>query len=207
MADGASETDAVDGLEGANHCADSFEAAGDVGFRFLEIGHDCLSEFEEECFAGFGAVALVGEGEFFVGSAAKFDEVEVVGFEAGAELFGFFGLEAALLELHTVDFDTDDEGSREARVDAFGNFHNDAGAVGERAAVFVGAFIGGFGEELGEEVAMGTVEFDTVIAGCVEIFCCVRESFDDVLDILVRCRTRFLEGHAHNIAFQLDITS
>ena len=206
MADGAGETDAVDGLESVDHCADGFEAAGDVGFGFLEIGNDGLGELEEECFAGFGAVALVCEGEFFVGSAAKLDEIEVVGFEAGTELFGFFGVEPALLELDTIDFDADDEGFRDAGVDAFGNFHDNAGAVGERAAVFVGTFIGGFGEELGEEVAVGAVEFDAVVAGCMEIFCCVGESFDDVLDVLGRCSTRFLEGHAHNIAFQLDVT-
>ena len=109
LADGAGETDAIDSLESVDHCADGFEAAGDIGFCFLEIGHDGLGEFKEECFAGFGAVALVCEGEFFVGSAAKLDEIEVVGFEAGTELFGFFGLEPALLELDTVNFDTDNE--------------------------------------------------------------------------------------------------
>ena len=91
-------------------------------------------------------------------------------------------------------------------MDTFGNFNNDAGAVGERAAVFVGAFIGGFGEKLGKEIAVGAVEFDAVVAGCVEIFCCVSKSFDDVLDVLGRCSTRLLEGHAHDIAFQLDVT-
>ena len=206
LADGAGETNAVDGLEGVDHCANGFEAAGDVGFCFVEIGDDFFGEVEEECFAGFGAVALVCEGEFFVGSTAKLDEIEVVGFEAGAELFGFFGVEPALLELDTVDFDTDDERFREAGVDAFGNFHDNAGTVRERAAVFVGSFISGFGKELGEEVAVGAVEFDAVVAGCVEIFCCMGESFDDILDVLGRCSTRFLEGHAHNIAFQLDVT-
>ena len=150
MADGAGETDAVDCLKGVDHCADGLEAAGDVSFCFLEIGDDGLGEFEKECFAGFGAVALVCEGEFFVGSATELDEIEVVGFEAGAEFFGFFGVEAALLELDTVDLDTDNEGFGEAGVDPFGNFHDNAGAVGERAAVFVGAFVGGFGEELSE---------------------------------------------------------
>ena len=53
---------------------------------------------------------------------------------------------------------------------------------------------------------MGAVEFDAVISSCVEIFCCVGEPFDDVLNVLVRCRARFLEGHAHNLAFQLDVT-
>ena len=53
---------------------------------------------------------------------------------------------------------------------------------------------------------MGAVEFDTVIAGRVKVFCCVSKSFDDVLDVLGRCRAGLLEGHAHNVAFQLDVT-
>ena len=206
MADGAGETDAVAGLEGVDHCANGFEAPGDVGFGLVEIGDNGLSEVEEECFAGFGAVTLVCEGEFFVGSAAKFDEVEMVGFEAGAEFFGLFGVEPAFLEFNAVDFDADDKRFWDTGVDAFGDFHDDPGAVGEGATIFVGAFIGGWGEELGEEVAMGAVEFNTVKAGCVEVFCCVGKSFDDVLYILGRCRAGLLEGHAHNIAFQLDVT-
>ena len=130
----------------------------------------------------------------------------MVSFKAGAELFGFFGVETTFLEFDTVDLDADDERFGEARVDAFGDFHDDAGAVGEGAAVFVSAFVGGLGEELGEEVAVGAVKFNAVVAGCVEIFCCVGKSFDDVLYVLGRCSAGLLEGHAHDVAFQLDIT-
>ena len=109
MANGAGETNAINGLEGIDHCADGLEAASDVGFGLFKIGDNGLGEVKEECFTGFGTVTLVCEGEFFICSAAKFDEVEVVGFEAGAELFGFFGVEPAFLEFNAIDLDADDE--------------------------------------------------------------------------------------------------
>jgi len=67
FADGAGETDAVDGVEGFDHRADGFEAAGDVGFGLIEGGDDGFGEVEEKGFALLGAVALVGEGLLDVG--------------------------------------------------------------------------------------------------------------------------------------------
>ena len=62
LADGAAETDAVDGFQRFDHCADGLEAAGDVSFGLVEGGNDGFGEVEEEGFALFSAVAFVLEG-------------------------------------------------------------------------------------------------------------------------------------------------
>ena len=183
LADGPGEADAVDGPEGVDHGADGLEAAGDVGFGLGKGGHDGLGELEEEGFALLGAVALVGEGEFLVGAAAQLDEVEVVGFEAGAEGFTFFGFKALVLELDAVDFDAEDEGFGDALLDFVGDFHDYAGAILEVAAVFIGTFVCGFRKKLGEEVAVGSVKFYSVVPCLVEELGGVGESIDDVLDV------------------------
>lgn len=131
LANRASETHAVDGFEGVDHGADGFEAARHVGFGPGEGGDDGFGEVEKEGFALLGAFAFVGEGEGFVGAAAELDEVELVGFEVGAEVSAFGGVEAFFLEFDAVDFDGEDEGGGEAGADGLGDFHDEAGAVFE----------------------------------------------------------------------------
>lgn len=201
LADGAGETDAVDCIEGIDHCADGFESAGDVGFGLAESGDDCFGEVEEEGFALLCAVFLMGERKFLVCSAAQLYEIKAVFFEAGAKLIGFFGFETTLLELDAVDLDADNGVFGDASADALGDFHDEAGAVGKGTTVLVGAFVGASGEELGEEVAVGAVEFDTVVAGYMEVFCCVGEAFDHALGFFGGCGLGHLEGHAHKVAF------
>lgn len=100
-----------------------------------------------------GTVALVFEVEFFVRTAAKFDEVEAVGFEPGAEVAAFDGVETAFLEFDTVEFDTEDKCGGDTFVDFAGDVKDDAGSVLEVTAVFICALVRGWCEELGKEVA------------------------------------------------------
>ena len=87
------------------------------------------------------------------------DEVYLGFFEGDAEVPTIFGRLAAGLEFDGVDFDADDEGGIvDALFDFFDDFEDYAAAILERSAVFVGAFVGGASEELGEEVAMSAVD-------------------------------------------------
>ena len=52
---------------------------------------------------------------------------------------------------------------------------------------------------------MGTVQLDAVIACFVEVFCGVGETIDYALDLFGRSGVWLLKGHAHDIAFELDI--
>ena len=109
LTDRSRETDAINRVEGIHHRANGLEAAGDVRFRFRQRGHDGLGEVEEEGLALLGALALVREGEGFVGSAGQLHEVEAVGFERCAEGLAFRGVEAFVLEFNAVDLDAEDE--------------------------------------------------------------------------------------------------
>ena len=53
---------------------------------------------------------------------------------------------------------------------------------------------------------MGAVEFYAVVAGFVEELGGVSEAFNNVLDFFRGCGMWFLECHAHDGAFKLDIT-
>jgi len=59
------------------------------------------------------------------------------------------------LEFDAVEFYAEDKGWGCAGADCAGDVEGEAGAVRERAAVGVGAVVGCWGEELGEEVAVG----------------------------------------------------
>lgn len=88
----------------------------------------------------------------FVGATGEFHEVEAVVFEDLAQLASFFGLEPAVLKFNAVELDAEDEGGGDAGLDGVCDLNDDAGAVGEGAAVFVGTEVGAFGEELCEEI-------------------------------------------------------
>src|SRR4051794_5712922 len=62
----------------------------------------------------------------------------------------------------------------------------EAGAVFERAAVLIGAVVGGGGEELGEEVAVRAVDFDTVETGFADAPRGVREGADCLANLVGR---------------------
>ena len=205
LANGAGKTNAVDDAERLDHGADGLEAAGDVGLCLRQGGGDDFGEVEEEGFPLLGALFFVGKGQFFVGAAAELDEVEAVGFEGGAQGFAFFRVEALALELDAVEVDADHEGGGDALADGLGDFDGEAGAVFEAAAVFVGALVGGGGEELREQVAVGAVELDAVVAGFVQVFGGVGEGFDYAADFFRAGRVRLFERHAHDVAFELDV--
>jgi hypothetical protein len=63
----------------------------------------------------------------------------------------------------------------------------------------VGAAIGGGGEELCEEAAVGAVELDTVIAYFLQKFGGVRERVGDFCYFLVCCSVKFGESHSHYV--------
>ncbi len=93
--------------------------------------------------------------EALVRTPAELDEVEAVALQEGTEFFGFCGVEAFGLEFDAVEFYSQDEGRGCAGADCAGDVEGEAGAVRERAAVGVRAVVGCWGEELGEQVAVG----------------------------------------------------
>ncbi len=188
LAYGTGETDAVDRVDGFDHPGDCAQTTSDVCLCLFEGGGDSVSELEEEGFALLGAFALVGEGQRLVCAAGEFDEIELAFvFERGAEIPALIRREAAILEFNAVEFDAKDEasGGGEFGADGLRDFEDDAGAVGEAAAVFVSAFVGGVGEKLGQEVAVGAVEFDAVVAGFVKEFGRVGEASDEIVDFFL----------------------
>ena len=64
-----------------------------------------------------------------------------------------------------------------------GALEHEAGAVFDGAAVLVGAVVGAVLEELVEEVAVGSVEFDAVESGGLGVLCAAAEGFDDAFDL------------------------
>ena len=54
---------------------------------------------------------------------------------------------------------------------------------------------------------MGAMEFDSVVAGCVQVFSCVDKAFLYAVDFFERGGMRLIEIHAHNLAFELDVAS
>ena len=65
-----------------------------------------------------------------------------------------------------------------------GGFEHEAGAIFDGAAVLVGAVVGAVLEELVEEVAVGSVEFDAVEACGLGVLCAAAEGFDDSFDLV-----------------------
>lgn len=122
LAEGTRKADAVNSLEGVGHGAGGLEAAGHVDLSLAEDRADGVRELEEERFASLGGLALVAEPKSLVSAAGELDEVELVGFEDGSELLGFFGLEALFLELDGVHLDAEDEAGAGAAADFLGDF-------------------------------------------------------------------------------------
>lgn len=98
------------------------------------------------------------ERQLLIRAAAQLDEIKRRAFEELAEFFGFVGLQPLFLELDAVELDAEDEGGLRAGAHGLGNVGDEARAVLETAAVGVCAVVGGLGDELGEEIAVGCVE-------------------------------------------------
>jgi hypothetical protein len=75
----------------------------------LERLDSLFREIDGEALALFGALALVFEGERFVGAAKELDVVEAGLLEGLAQALGLFGREALVLEFDAVDLDPEDE--------------------------------------------------------------------------------------------------
>lgn len=82
------------------------------------------------------------------------------------------------MKFDAVELDADDEVRADAPADLLCDFDEEAGAVFEAAAVLVGATVCCFAEELGEQVAVGGVEFDAVVACLLEVGGGVSEAVD-----------------------------
>ena len=201
----AGETDTVDDVESLDHCADRLEAAGDVGLCLGKDRGNQLGELEEEALALLGGLALVAEGKLLVGTARQLDKVELVLLKNLADLLGLLGVEALVLELNRVQLDADDEVAGNTLANGVGDLNNDAGAVLDRSAVLVGTLVGGGGKELGDQVAVGSVELDTVVASLLKVFCGVGKALNDIGNVLFSGGAGLLESHAHDVALKLNV--
>jgi hypothetical protein len=88
-----------------------------------------------------------------ISATRELNEIETVGLEDLADFLRVVRGDAFFLPLDAVELDAEDEGGGAAFADFFSDFRDDAAPVGDAAAVFVGAAVGGFGEELRKEVA------------------------------------------------------
>lgn len=130
-------------VDGLHHAPGRAETAGDVDFGLLEQGAEELGEFDKVALAGFGAFFLVLEGSALEGAAGEVHEVHSGLFQLHAQVAAVFGGLPAGLEFDRVDFDADDEAAVvDAAFDFFDDLEDDAAAVFQAAAVFVGAFVG-----------------------------------------------------------------
>lgn len=75
-----------------------------------------------------------------------------------AQVLAIIGRGALVLKLDAIDLDADDEGGvGDPSVDLVDDLEDDARAISQVAAVLVRAVVGGWGDELREEVAVGAV--------------------------------------------------
>lgn len=91
-------------------------------------------------------------------AATQFYKVETIFFEDSAKLFCFFGLEALILELDTIDLDAETEIRFGAFVDGFCDFDKYLSSVSETTTVLVCSNIGRLGDKLRQEISVGCKE-------------------------------------------------
>lgn len=206
LAQRTSKTDTINRLQRVGHGANSLETTSNVDLGLCQGRSDQVRELHEEALTLLGALALVAESEVLVGTTAQLDKVELVVLKHLAQLLGLLRVEALVLELDTVQLDTEDEVGRCTLADFVGDFDDQAGAVLEAAAVLVGTLVGGGGEELGEEVTVSTVEFSTVPAALLKVLAGVGKALNDTDDVLLGGSAGLLKGHTHNVTLELNIT-
>src|SRR5882757_6727972 len=175
------------------------EASGKIGVRDEELaeGYGVGFVFVEELLAGVLVDGFVGDED----SAEDF--LEAWADAVGADVFA--GGDEGEIAFAELAGDVS-EGSlgvgvrdavqvaprREVHADAagaedgdggVGALEHEAGAIFDGATVFIGAMVGAVLEELVEEVAVGSVEFDAVEACGLGVLCAATEGFDDALDL------------------------
>lgn len=146
-------------LKRSHHPASSTESTGNVHLSLLKMRPDHLRKLNKVAFALLRALLLVLKSPALERATGQIDEIDARFLELDAQVLTVLGRCAAGLELDAVDFDADDE----ARVGHAALYLGDdledyAAAVCKVAAVFVGAFVGCYGEELGQQVAVGAVD-------------------------------------------------
>ena len=117
------------GLGGVGDHADG--AGGEAGFAANAVG-------EGHLVAGADGDLLAG----VVAAGGDVEEVDALGFDEAGELYGVFEGEAAFDPVDGGDADPDGEVRGEGCADGADDLEGEAGAVGEAAAVLVGAGVG-----------------------------------------------------------------
>ena len=145
------------------------------------------------------------ESELLVRAAGQLDIVKAVLLEQLAQVPAVLGREAAVLELDAVELDADGKGLGDAFPDGVVDFDNDARAVPQGASVVVRPLVGCRGEELGQEVAVGAVQLNTVKARLVREFRHVGEVVDDPVNVGLFHRPGLAVGEAYRHALELYI--
>jgi hypothetical protein len=143
---GLSGADDLVGLGGVGDHADG--SGGEGGFAADAVGEgDLVAGAEGDLLAG--VVAAGGDVE----------EVDAFGLDQAGELYGLFEGKTAVNPIDGGVADPDGEVGGKGGADGADDFEGKSGAIGEAAAVFVGALVGERGEELVGEVAVGGVDF------------------------------------------------
>lgn len=147
----------------------SDDAGGLLGFGDHADGggHDSRVAFDG---IGEGDLEAGGEGDFDVGddvAGGAVDEVDRFFFEAFGEGDGIFEGPAAFVvgPVGAGEADGEWSGFVPDFADFADGFEEEADAVFEGAAVVVRAVVGEWGEEFVDEVSVGGVEFDELVAG------------------------------------------
>jgi len=205
LADGSGETYTIDCVESLDHGADSLEATREVGLGVLERRSDEVGKLQKECLPLLRALALVSKSERLVGTSAQLDKVEFVRLKHLTQFLGLLWVEPLVLELDTVELDSNDKVGLDPLADFLCDFESEACAVLKTATIFVGAVVSGRRKELGEEVTVSTVELDTVVSGLLEVLRCVGKAINDTMNLLLGRGVWLVERHAHDVSLELNV--
>jgi len=126
---------------------------------------DGLGELQEVRLAAPGALGgAAGHGGGLVGAAGDLEHVDVLGVELCDDIQGLLLGETAALEVGQVQLDREDLVGPDRDADRARDLEQEPPPTLGVAAPFVVALIGRRREELGDEVAVGTVQLDAVEA-------------------------------------------
>ncbi|MDT4878976.1 hypothetical protein FQZ97_1146140 [compost metagenome] len=112
------------------------------------------------------------------------------------EFHAFSVGEAAFLEVRSIELDADWELRSYCLPNRSDHVQQEAGTVFQASAPLVGALIGKRTQELGDQVAMGRVERDTIETGFLNLLGSEGELVDGVLDFLFSHRLRRSKAEA-----------
>ena len=176
----------------AQHDEVAFAAGEDVFCVFRQRdgagGHDGDRQFFLQCFCcpyivadfnGHGA-DLMNHG--VVVAAGDVDGVNTACFQTLGQINGIFNAESVGLVVGAAQTNGDGEVGADLFADILNDLKIDAAAVFQSAAVHISAVVRGGGEEIGEQITVGTVDLHQFKTGDLGTQCGIAEAFYDFVN-------------------------